>query len=172
MTLQEKARVFALAAHTAIGQKRKYSGEHYIVHPERVARTVAKFGGTEEMIAAAYLHDILEDTQIEETFIFAEFGPEVCDLVVELTDVSKPEDGNRATRKGIDADRLGKVSEQAQIIKLADLLDNSEDILANDPSFAKVFLKEKENILDKMTKVKDHPLVEQVKAFTSAKNPD
>ena len=36
MTLQEKARVFALAAHTAIGQKRKYSGEHYIVHPERV----------------------------------------------------------------------------------------------------------------------------------------
>ena len=118
------------------------------------------------------MHFFLKTRSAEETFIFAEFGPEVCDLVVELTDVSKPEDGNRATRKAIDADRLGKVSEQAQIIKLADLLDNSEDILANDPKFAKVFLKEKEAILDKMTKVRDHPLVERVKAFTSAKNPD
>jgi len=46
--------------------------------------------------------------------------------------------------------RLGKVSPRSQTIKYADLLDNSADILKNDSKFAKVYLKEKEMILDQM----------------------
>jgi hypothetical protein len=79
-------------------------------------------------------------------------------LVVELTDVSKPEDGNRAKRKAIDAERLSQASRDAQIVKLADLIDNSDDIEANDPSFAKVFLKEKAHLISVMDKVHLHPL--------------
>ena len=46
MTLIEKAQLFATVAHAAVGQKRKYSGDDYIVHPVRVARIVKEHGGT------------------------------------------------------------------------------------------------------------------------------
>mgnify|MGYP000037361304 CR=1 FL=1 len=152
------ARVYATAAHAAVGQRRKYTDQPYIVHPARVAVTVAKFGGTDEMIAAAYLHDVVEDTGVSIVDIQDMFGTDVALIVDGLTDVSKPEDGNRAVRKGIDATRLSLASKDAQIIKLADLIDNSDDIVANDPSFGKVFLKEKAHLLDVMDKVHAHAL--------------
>jgi (p)ppGpp synthase/HD superfamily hydrolase len=158
MTLIQKADLFASVAHAAIGQKRKYSNDDYIVHPRRVAKTVETVGGSDEMIAAALLHDVIEDTAITGPMIMSAFGATVFKLVLELTDTSKPEDGNRAVRKGIDATRLGFASKDAQIIKLADLIDNSNDIEANDPSFSKVFLKEKAHLLDVMDKVHDHEL--------------
>lgn len=158
MNIIEKADLFASVAHASIGQKRKYSGVDYIVHPRRVSAIVADNGGTEDMIAAALLHDVLEDTQVTSDLVAEVFGRKIHKLVVELTDSSKPEDGNRAKRKGIDADRLGTVSQDAQIIKLADLIDNSDDIEANDPSFAKVFLKEKAHLLKVMDKVHKHSL--------------
>jgi (p)ppGpp synthase/HD superfamily hydrolase len=158
MDIIQKAKLFATVAHAAVGQKRKYSGDDYIVHPIRVARLVKEHGGTDEMIAAALLHDVIEDTHVSPAMIAEEFGWVVFKLVLELTDTSKPEDGNRAVRKGIDAKRLGLASEQAQIIKLADLIDNSADIVANDPKFAKVFLQEKANLLDIMTKIHSHSL--------------
>jgi (p)ppGpp synthase/HD superfamily hydrolase len=158
MNLIEKADLFATVAHASIGQKRKYSGVDYIVHPRRVSAIVADNGGTEDMIAAALLHDVLEDTHVTGEMIAETFGWKIHKLVVELTDSSRPEDGNRAKRKGIDADRLGTVSQDAQIIKLADLIDNSDDIEANDPSFAKVFLKEKAHLLKVMDKVHKHAL--------------
>ncbi len=52
----------------------------------------------------------------------------------------------------------GAESYEAQIIKLADLIDNSDDIEANDPKFAKVFLKEKAHLIEVMDKVHLHPL--------------
>ena len=153
-----EAMIFATAAHAAVGQKRKYSGDDYIVRPARVANTVSEAGGSDEMIAAAWLHDVVEDTKVSSDVILEVFGPLVHELVVELTDLSKPEDGNRAVRKGIDADRLAVASHDAQVVKLADLIDNSDDISANDPSFAKVFLKEKAHLLDVMDKVHAHAL--------------
>jgi|TARA_B110000908_G_scaffold132428_1_gene155905 (p)ppGpp synthase/HD superfamily hydrolase len=158
MTIVEKADLFASVAHGAIGQKRKYSHDDYIVHPRRVAKTVTDIGGTDDMIAAALLHDVIEDTAITGPMIMEAFGASIFKLVVELTDVSKPEDGNRKVRKNIDATRLSFASRDAQIIKLADLIDNSNDIEANDPNFSKVFLKEKAHLLDVMDKVHDHEL--------------
>ncbi len=65
-----------------------------------------------------------------------------------LTDVSRPEDGNRAARKAIDLGHLRRSSPQAATIKLADLIDNSVSIAAHDPAFAKVYLREKAALIE------------------------
>ena len=151
MDLIETAKVYAQAAHRAIGQKRKYTGECYTVHTIDVASLVARFDGTDEMIAAAHLHDVVEDTAVEVSDIRDVFGAQVADLVDWLTDRSKPEDGNRAIRKAIDRDRLAKAPTAAQTIKCCDLISNTSSIVKYDPSFAKVYLKEKAELLEVMT---------------------
>ena len=90
MNIIKKARLFATVAHAAIGQRRKYTNEPYIVHPEEVAKLVTRYGGTENQIAAAWLHDVVEDTNITEDLIHQEFGDDIASLVCCLTDVSVP----------------------------------------------------------------------------------
>lgn len=161
--LIEKARVFATAAHAAIGQKRKYTGEDYIVHPTEVAEIVAGVpGATDTMVAAAYLHDVVEDTSVTLETIKIEFGEEVATLVEWLTDVSKPEDGNRAARRAIDRAHTAGAPPEAQTIKLADLLSNCSSIKMYDPEFAKVYLDEKRQLMQVLHKG-DKTLYDQVK---------
>ena len=117
------ARTFASRAHT--GQVRKYTGEPYIEHPIAVAETVRKHNGSKEMIAAALLHDVVEDTDVTLDEVRQEFGDAVANLVDDLTDVSKPEDGNRAFRKAIDRDHTAQASAAAMVIKAADLISNT-----------------------------------------------
>ena len=140
-----KARDFATLAHA--GQRRKYTGEPYIIHPEHVAGLVQTVGAGRAAVAAAYLHDTVEDTDITVPDIRREFGDEVAALVREVTDVSRPEDGNRATRKAIDRAHLAESSPRGATIKLADMIDNTSTILRFDPAFAKVYMKEKKELL-------------------------
>jgi (p)ppGpp synthase/HD superfamily hydrolase len=148
-----KAQIFAIAAHAAVQQKRKYTNEPYIVHPAEVARIVASVeGSTPDMVAAAWLHDVVEDTGVTYTDIHMSFGPEIAVLVGWLTDVSKPTDGNRATRKAIDREHTAQAPAEAQTIKLADLISNSRSIMEHDPEFAKTYLAEKRMLLEVMTK--------------------
>lgn len=149
--LEERAKYFATGAHAAVAQMRKYSEEPYIVHPIRVANYVAAAGGTSHMIAAAYLHDVVEDTRTTVTDIERNFGGTVASLVQELTDCAK-EEGNRAFRKEVDRERLSLASPEAQTIKLADLIDNTSTIIRHDPKFATQYLKEKRALLEVMTK--------------------
>jgi (p)ppGpp synthase/HD superfamily hydrolase len=142
---------FATKAHE--GQKRKYTGEDYIVHPMSVAHLVEKHGGSLDMQAAALLHDVVEDTVYTLADINALFGHDIATLVRWLTDTSKPEDGNRAVRKGIDRDRLAQAPAEAQFIKLADMIDNSVTIQIFDKSFAKLFMAEMKQLVDAMHKV-------------------
>ncbi|WP_025885783.1 HD domain-containing protein [Asaia prunellae] len=142
-----RARVFATRAHGAIGQKRKYDGQEYIVHPEAVASSVMNTGGRPEAVAAAWLHDVVEDTPVTLSEIEAEFGTEVASLVEMLTDVSCHEDGNRAARKAIDRAHSARASAEGQTIKLADLLDNARSIIRHDKGFARVFLREVKQLL-------------------------
>lgn len=138
------ARTFAIAAHSAVGQVRKYTGEPYWTHPCAVAKLVMQVSDISEVaIAAAYLHDVVEDTKVTIEVIDQQFGPYVAQLVAEVTDVSKPEDGNRAVRKAVDREHLAKASPEAQSIKLADIIDNTKSIVAHDPKFAEVYLAEK-----------------------------
>lgn len=145
--LIEKAKVFAINAHNSIFHKRKYTNEPYHVHPERVANLLATVTSDPEIIAAAWLHDVLEDVapkniNFNEDSIRRAFGDRVLQLVLEVTDVSKPEDGNRAKRKALDREHLAKASVDGKTIKLADLIDNIIDISKHDPHFARVFRKE------------------------------
>lgn len=153
MSLIAKAEQFARAAHGRIGQVRKYTGEPYAVHLEAVAARVSKVpGATEAMVAAAWLHDVLEDVPgMTEDGLRAEFGPEVTALVLQLTDVSRPGDGNRTVRKAKDRDHLGQASPEAQTIKIADLLDNAVSIIEHDRAFTPVFLREMRKLLEVLT---------------------
>lgn len=146
-----RAYEFADAAHSAVKQLRKYSGEPYIVHPAEVASIVATVPHTEEMLIAALLHDTLEDTEVSPEQIEAEFGAEVLLLVEALTDVSKPEDGNRKVRKEKDRQHTKQGPPAAKTIKLADLISNARSIIPNDPAFAKLFIAEKKALLEVLT---------------------
>ena len=148
----ERARVFATAAHAAVGQTRKYTGEPYVVHPIEVSEIVASVGGTEAMVAAALLHDVLEDTEVTVDVLEEQFGSEVADLVLWLTDISKPEDGNRSTRKALDRQHSAAAPAAAQTIKVADLISNTKTIVEFDPGFAKTYLAEKRLLLDVLTR--------------------
>lgn len=148
MNIVEKAYIFATAAHHAVGQKRKYTNEHYIVHPIEVCDILGNAKHvTDEMRAAALLHDVVEDTEVSIGLIRTHFGHCVADLVAGLTDVSKKEDGNRKARKAIDREHTAKQSSACKTIKLADLISNSHSILKYDRDFARVYLKEKLELL-------------------------
>jgi len=151
--LVERAMYFAIGAHEAIEHVRKYTGEPYWHHCREVAAIIRNHAArtTPEMIAAAWLHDTVEDTGVSLAVIQRQFGAEVAALVGDLTDISKPEDGNRAKRKAIDRQHTAAASPDAKTVKLADLISNSASILARDPDFAKVYLREKELLLEVLT---------------------
>jgi|SRR6185312_11651492 len=128
-------------------QVRKYTNEPYWLHCREVAFLVEAVGGTEEMICAAWLHDTVEDTPITLADIEVEFGEKVASLVEMLTDVSKPEDGNREVRKAIDRAHSMKASPEGKAVKLADLISNSTSIARYDKDFAVVYMREKELLL-------------------------
>jgi len=140
--LVARARDYAVNAHRRIDHRRKYNKQPYAVHLKAVAELVASVTDDEEMIAAAWLHDTVEDTPATFGDIETAFGPAVSRLVRELTDVSKPGDGNRAVRKGIDRAHLAGASSRAKTIKLADLIDNCRDICGHDRRFARVYVGE------------------------------
>jgi (p)ppGpp synthase/HD superfamily hydrolase len=147
----QHATVFATQAHT--GQKRKYTGDDYIVHPIAVAELVRERGGSENQIMAALLHDTIEDTSVEYMDVERSFGIGVAKLVLELTDYYTHErfpEKNRAERKKLEADRLARVSDEAKLVKLCDMIDNTSSITEHDPGFAKVYLVEKAHLYDVM----------------------
>lgn len=145
---EQLAMYFAIAAHEAVQQKRKYTGEPYWKHCESVAFNVKENGGTEDMVCAAWMHDTVEDANIELYLIENLFGKKVADLVSGLTDVSKAEDGNRTARKEVDRAHTAEQSAECKTIKLCDLIDNAGSILQHDKDFAKVYIKEKELLLE------------------------
>lgn len=135
---------FARAKHD--GQQRKYTGEPYFTHPSRVAAMVDARGATDCEIAAAYLHDVVEDCGVSLHEIKERFGQEVASLVGELTNTSKASGLPRATRKEMDRERLRSCSESAKRIKLCDRIDNLIDmaVTCDAPKFAVLYAEESE----------------------------
>lgn len=163
MNIEILAKHYATAAHASINQKRKYTNEDYIVHPTNVAYLVKLFGGTPEMIAAAYLHDVIEDVYPVNgkgscIDIERNFGSNVCELVLWLTDESKPSDGNRETRKEIERNKYRDAPPSVKMIKIADLIDNSLTICEFDKGFSKIYLKEKELLLPMLYEDSHHSI--------------
>lgn len=147
--LEKHALRFATKAHE--GQLRKYTGEPYINHPIAVAAIVATVDHTPEMIAAAYLHDTVEDCGITLAEINERFGRKVATLVAYLSDISTPYHGNRVARKALDLQHTALAPSEAKTIKLADLIDNTKTISTLDPGFWQVYKVEKKNLLAVLT---------------------
>ncbi len=143
--LVQEALAFAARAHA--GQVRKYTGRPYITHPIAVARLVHQFGGDSAMVAAALLHDTIEDCGVTAGELEARFGKDVSALVVHLTDVSRPENGNRAARKALDLAHTANASPRAKTIKALDLCHNTLSIVKGSTRFAQVYLDEKAQLL-------------------------
>lgn len=157
-SLVRGAALFALGAHR--GQLRKYTDEPYIVHPWAVANTLCDMLFDEEVVAAAWLHDVVEDTQATNAQLATLFGARVAQLVSEVTNVTlagvtRGQDGNllnRAARAQTERAHLSDASPDGQNIKLADLIDNTTSIVKYDPAFAPVYLAEKEATLMVLSK--------------------
>lgn len=149
MSSLDSAIAFAATAHA--DQRRKYDGLPYITHPIHVMTILHEAGITDEAILiAAVLHDVVEDTPCSSEAIYRRFGERVATLVEELTDVYTSKafpDLNRKARKAKERERIAATSADAQTIKYADFLSNTASIVPNDPSFARLYLDEKEKIL-------------------------
>lgn len=139
----DRAMRHATRAHK--GQTRKYGDKPpYIQHPKAVAEMVRNAGGDCDMIAASWLHDVVEDTNWTIAEVHEEFGADIGSLVAQLTNPSKQYPNYpRAERKRIDREHAVSISSRAKTIKVADRLHNLRGILKEAPSdFAELYLYE------------------------------
>ncbi len=157
----QKIAAFADQAHG--DQVRKYTPERYIAHPIRVMESCRRYSQELSVLSAALLHDVLEDTSVGpealKDFLFTLVSPPIAEktlaIVTELTDVyikSAYPKLNRRQRKNKELDRLEKISPDAQLIRYADIIDNSIEIVYEDPDFAKVYLYECRAMLRRLNK--------------------
>lgn len=150
--LVTRARLFAIAAHDAVGQIRKYTGEPYWLHPGHVAMIVSRSQDhTEAMLAAAWLHDVVEDTEITADQIRVHFGEEVAEMVDWLSNKATEAHGNRAARKLFERQRLSQAPDRVVTIKMADIISNVPCIVEHDPEFGRTYVEEKALMLGALT---------------------
>lgn len=153
MNLAYKAMMFAREVHR--DQVRKYTGNPYVDHLAEVAGIASSieiwdfsFPSRLQYLSVCWLHDCIEDQGVTHRQLLKDFGLDVADGVMLLSDI---EDGNRAERKAASRERLSKAPGWVQTIKCADLISNTSSIVKHDPDFAKVYLEEKILLLDVMT---------------------
>lgn len=143
---------FAADAHR--GQRRKYIGTPYIEHPLAVAELVRKAGGHGNAISAALLHDVVEDCDVTLLDIFHEFGDSIANAVYFLTDDERG-DRNRREHKIDLARRFSHAPKWVRMVKVADMIDNTQSIVQYDPDFAKVYMAEKAYLLQHLVPCND-----------------
>lgn len=123
ITILEQAKNFAQKAHQ--GQFRKVTKTPYIEHPIRVANRLKHSGASDELIAAAYLHDVVEDTSYKIKDIQETFGNRIATLVTAHT-----EDKSKSwlERKQETIDLLKNAELEIKYLIVADRLDNLLDL--------------------------------------------
>ena len=127
--LLDRAIIFAVRAHA--GTERRGKGYPYIVHPLEAVEIVATMTADQELLAAAALHDTVEDTDVTVEQIRSEFGDRVADLVASESDdmpSGVSEEDSWHVRKQAAIDRLAKASGDAKIVALGDKLSNMRAI--------------------------------------------
>ena len=127
--LLDRAIMFAVRAHA--GTERRGKGFPYIVHPMEAVEIVATMTPDQELLAAAALHDTVEDTDVTVEQIRAEFGDRIASLVaaesdIEVNDISREESWH--VRKQAAIDRLAAASRDAKMVALGDKLSNMRAI--------------------------------------------
>ena len=128
-TLLDKAIIFAVRAHH--NTERRGKGFPYIVHPMEAVEIVATITPDQELLAAAALHDTIEDTDVTVEDIRREFGDRVAELVHaesdRFTDGVSEEDSWH-DRKQAAINRLAAASHEAKIVAMGDKLSNMRAI--------------------------------------------
>lgn len=128
-TLLDRAIIFAVRAHA--GTERRGKGFPYIVHPMEAVEIVATMTPDQEMLAAAALHDVVEDTDVTIEQIRNEFGDRVASFVAAESDEphqSRDSVENWRARKRAAIDRLARASHDTKIVALGDKLSNMRAI--------------------------------------------
>lgn len=162
MKITERQRkLLDVVKHHHEGQVRKYNGEPYWTHPYEVAEIVSSCK-IELAIEIAFCHDLFEDTECDSKELhmsLSTIGYTADEILIILIGVdgltdeftkNKYPQHNRAFRKLADAKRLGIMNPSIQSIKYADLIHNSYSILEYDKDFAKVYMKEKRELINHM----------------------
>lgn len=127
--LLDRAIIFAVKAHA--GTERRGKGFPYIVHPMEAMEIVATITPDQEMLAAAALHDTVEDTDVTIERIREEFGERIANLVASESDVmveGVSEEDSWHARKQAAIDRLAAAPRDAKIVALGDKLSNMRAI--------------------------------------------
>lgn len=125
----DRAIIFAVKAHS--GTERRGKGYPYIIHPMEAVEIVSTMTKDQELLAAAVLHDTVEDTSVTVDQIREEFGDRVADLVASESDempAGVSEEDSWHSRKQAAIDRLSKASRDAKIVALGDKLSNMRAI--------------------------------------------
>jgi len=142
--LLDRAIIFAVRAHA--GTERRGKGFPYIVHPMEAVEIVATMTSDQELLAAAALHDTVEDTDITLEDIRREFGERIANLVASESDTFEEgvsEQDSWHSRKKAAIDRLAKASLEAKIVALGDKLSNmraiARDYAVQGESFWNIF---------------------------------
>ncbi len=132
--ISELARAYHFAAVRHVGQRRKgKAGEPYINHLTEVADLVAAAtgGGDVELVIAAVLHDVLEDTPTTGAELVAAFGARVASIVAEVSDdKSLP----KAERKRLQIEHAPRLTAAAKTVKLADKTANIRALAKSPPA--------------------------------------
>lgn len=127
--LLDRAIIFAVHAHA--GTERRGKGYPYIIHPMEAVEIVATMTADQELLAAAALHDTVEDTDVTVEQLRDEFGERIASLVADESD-EMPEDMSEEAswhlRKQAAIDRLSKASHDAKMVALGDKLSNMRAI--------------------------------------------
>ena len=127
--LLDRAIIFAVLAHA--GTERRGKGYPYIVHPLEAVGIVATMTADQELLAAAALHDTVEDTGVTLEQIREEFGERVASLVADESDEMPEgvsEEDSWHGRKQAAIDRLSRASRDAKMVALGDKLSNMRAI--------------------------------------------
>jgi guanosine-3',5'-bis(diphosphate) 3'-pyrophosphohydrolase len=157
-TLILKAAHFSAQKHS--DQRRKDKDESpYINHPISVALVIAEIGGVSdpEILAAALLHDTLEDTETTPEELENEFGKKVCAYVLEVSDDKTLPKEERKRRQ---IEHAKKISKGAAFIKLGDKISNVTDVINSPPedwdiNRRKEYLDWAEKVIENCPKVND-----------------
>jgi GTP diphosphokinase / guanosine-3',5'-bis(diphosphate) 3'-diphosphatase len=127
-------RALAFAAHKHRHQRRKDAeASPYINHPIALAEVLAREGGVTDVdvLAAALLHDTIEDTQTSPEELEQAFGPRIAAIVLEVTDNKMVK---KVVRKKMQVEHAARASPEAKLVKLADKICNLRDVAERPPA--------------------------------------
>jgi PAS domain S-box-containing protein len=146
--LIQAAKMFAISNCRRITFSRNPAWQSPEAHLKAVAQIVSSVTQDANMIAAAWLHDVVEDTGVTINEIDRKFGAPVSGLVDELTLVGHSAHGSRAIRLALAKEHFADVSPAAKTVALADLIDTCRQMSKNEPASLRAYAKDAIELAD------------------------